>query len=331
MALLELDDVTVRHDGRTVLRVEHLVVDERRVGVVGANGSGKSTLLRLLNGLVAPATGQVRVAGLDTVRDGREVRRRVGLCFQDPADQIVMPVVADDIAFGLKNRGVPTAERDVLVAAVLDRFGIAHLADRAASTLSGGEKQMVALAAVLVTEPTTVLFDEPTGTLDLARSLRFAQVLAGLDVQAVVATHDLTLLDGSTGHPVDGSTGHPVDGSTGHPVDGSTGHPVDGSTGHPVDGSTGHPADGSTGLLPCSPSDATDRSGHPTDQHGPTAHLARGFDRVLVLDHGQIVADDKPGPALAGYRELAARACTAQHGPTEAAAALAPTSVSGVR
>ncbi|MCL2091322.1 MAG: energy-coupling factor ABC transporter ATP-binding protein [Micrococcales bacterium] len=241
--VLELDDVTVRHDGRTVLRIEHLVADERRIGVVGANGSGKSTLLRLLDGLVAPDTGRVRVAGLDPVRDGREVRRRVGFCFQDPADQIVMPVVADDIAFGLKNRGVPTAERDRRVAAVLARFGIEHLAGRAAATLSGGEKQMVALAAVLVVEPATVLFDEPTGTLDLARSLRFAQVLAGLDVQAVVATHDLDLLAGSTGHPVD------------------------------------------------------------------------RFDRVLVLDDGQIVADDAPGPALVAYRELAARTCAAQTPP----------------
>ena len=230
--VLELDDVVVRHDGRTTLRVEHLVLDERRIGVVGANGSGKSTLLRLLDGLVAPDGGRVRVAGLDPVRDGREVRRRVGFCFQDPADQIVMPVVADDVAFGLKNRGVPAAERDAQVTAVLERFSIAHLAGRAAATLSGGEKQMVALAAVLVMAPSTVLFDEPTGTLDLARSLRFAEVLDGLDVQAVVATHDLDLLD--------------------------------------------------------------------------------GFDRVLVLDEGQVVADDAPDPALAFYRGLAARASTAQ-------------------
>jgi len=232
--VLELDDVVVRHDGRTVLRVEHLVAGERRIGVVGANGSGKSTLLRLLDGLVAPDTGRVRVAGLDPVRDGRAVRHRVGFCFQDPADQIVMPLVADDIAFGLKNRGVGADERAARVGAVLDRFGIAHLAQRVAATLSGGEKQMVALAAVLVCDPSTVLFDEPTGTLDLARSLRFAQVLAGLDVQAVVATHDLDLLD--------------------------------------------------------------------------------GFDRVLVLDDGAVVADDEPGPALERYRELAALTCATSTG-----------------
>ncbi|MCL2468275.1 MAG: energy-coupling factor ABC transporter ATP-binding protein [Micrococcales bacterium] len=221
----ELDDVCVRHDGCTVLRVDHLVLDERRIAVVGANGSGKSTLLRLLDGLVAPETGSVRLGALDTVRDGRQVRQQVGFCFQDPADQIVMPVVADDIAFGLKNRGVPLAGRDAQVAAVLDRFGIGHLAQRTAATLSGGEKQLVALAAVLVCGPATVLFDEPTGTLDLARSLRFAELLADLDVQAVVATHDLDLLD--------------------------------------------------------------------------------GFDRVLVLDHGRVVADDAPGPALTAYRDLA--------------------------
>ena len=220
-----LDDVSVQHDGCTVLRVDHLVLDERRVAVVGANGSGKSTLLRVLDGLVAPDTGSVRMGDWDTVRDGRELRRHVGFCFQDPADQIVMPVVADDIAFGLKNRGVRPPERDERVAQVLDRFGIAHLADRIAATLSGGEKQLVALAAVLVCRPHTVLFDEPTGTLDLARSLRFAEILATLDVQAVVATHDLD--------------------------------------------------------------------------------LAESFDRVLVLDHGYVVADDTPGPALASYRELA--------------------------
>ncbi|MBU4215029.1 MAG: energy-coupling factor ABC transporter ATP-binding protein [Actinobacteria bacterium] len=191
---IELRDVVVRRDGRTVLTVPQLDLTQRRIGLVGANGSGKTTLLRLLNGLLAPTGGTVRVDGLDPVRDGRAVRRRVGFVFADPGEQIVLPVVGEDVAFGLKNRGIPAPERTAMVLDQLARLGAAHLVDRSAHSLSGGERQLVALAGVLVMNPATLVLDEPTGTLDLVNALRFTTLLAGLDLQVVAASHDLDLL-----------------------------------------------------------------------------------------------------------------------------------------
>src|SRR5690606_18082176 len=156
------------------------------IGVVGANGSGKSTLVRLLNGLALPASGSVRVDGLDTASRTREVRRKVGFVFQNPDNQIIYPVVAEDLAFGLRNLGVPRAEIEARVQAGLDRLGIGHLADRPSHGLSGGEKQMVALAAVLVMEPSVIVFDEPTTLLDLRNRNRLRDIISALPQSAIV-------------------------------------------------------------------------------------------------------------------------------------------------
>ena len=154
-----------------------LRLPQRRIGVIGANGSGKSTLARLLNGLVVPTRGRVLVAGHDTRRDGAAVRRRVGFVFTDPDAQIVMPTVAEDVAFSLRRRHLSTSERDRRVREVLERFGIAEHADHPAHLLSGGQKQLLALAAVLVTEPELLVCDEPTTLLDLRNTDRVAALL----------------------------------------------------------------------------------------------------------------------------------------------------------
>jgi biotin transport system ATP-binding protein len=193
---LELVDVTHSYGDRTVLRNLSLVLAEHRVGVIGGNGSGKSTFARLLNGLVLPASGRVLVDGLDTAADLRAVRRRVGFVFQDPDAQIVHPTVAEDVAFGLQNQRVPAAERDERVAEVLTRYGLAGHADHPAHLLSGGQKQLLAIAGVLVMRPARVVFDEPTTLLDLANRRRIARVIDGLEQDAVVVTHDLDLLAG---------------------------------------------------------------------------------------------------------------------------------------
>jgi biotin transport system ATP-binding protein len=198
--MIEVDEVThVYGEGqgaRTVLRDVSVALDEHRVGVVGANGSGKSTFARLLNGLVVPTTGTVRVEGLDTRTDGRQVRRRVGFCFTNPDAQIVMPTVQEDVAFGLRRRGMSRDEVRERVAAVLDRFGPASHADHPAHLLSGGQKQLLALASVLVTEPAVVVLDEPTTLLDLRNARLVADHLARLDQQVVLVTHHLELLAG---------------------------------------------------------------------------------------------------------------------------------------
>jgi biotin transport system ATP-binding protein len=173
-----------------------LHLTERRIGLVGANGSGKSTFARLLNGLVVPTTGSVLVDGLDTRAHVREVRRRVGFVFQDPDAQIVYPTVAEDVAYGLENQGVPAAERAERVAEVLERYGLAGHADHPAHLLSGGQKQLLAIAGVLVMRPARIVFDEPTTLLDLVNTRRVAQLVEDLEQQVVVVTHDLDLLHG---------------------------------------------------------------------------------------------------------------------------------------
>jgi biotin transport system ATP-binding protein len=193
---LELVDVSHSYGERSVLRNVSVTLTEHRVGVIGGNGSGKSTFARLLNGLVVPTSGTVRVDGLDTREDVRAVRRRVGFVFQDPDAQIVHPTVAEDVAFGLHNQRVPAAERAERVAEVLARYGLAGHADHPAHLLSGGQKQLLAIAGVLVMRPARVVFDEPTTLLDLANRRRVARVIEDLEQDVVVVTHDLDLLAG---------------------------------------------------------------------------------------------------------------------------------------
>ena len=181
---------------RRVLDGVDVRLEEQRVGVIGANGSGKSTFARLLNGLVLPSAGTVRVDGLDTRKDGREVRRRVGFCFTDPDAQIVMPTVAEDVAFGLRRRGMSKAHVAARVADALAAHGLDGHADHPAHLLSGGQKQLLALASVLVTEPAVLVMDEPTTLLDLRNATRIARVVEGLPQQVVLVTHHLDLLAG---------------------------------------------------------------------------------------------------------------------------------------
>ena len=195
---------------------------EHRVGLIGHNGSGKSTFVRLVDGLIRPSQGTITVDGLDTVRDGARVRARTGFLFADPDDQIVMPTVREDVTYSLRRDKLGTDEVTARVDRYLAAFGLSDLGDRPAHLLSGGQKQLLALAAVLVREPALVLMDEPTTLLDLRGERWFAEQVTGLGQTVVLATHRLDLLT--------------------------------------------------------------------------------GFDRVLVFDHGRVVADDAPAPAIAWYR-----------------------------
>ena len=178
---------------RVVLAPTTAELVERRVGVIGANGSGKSTLARMINGLVAPSTGRVLVEGFDPARDGREVRRLVGFCFTDPAAQLVMPTCVEDVELSLRRTVKDAAGRRDRALAVLARHGLADHADVSVHALSGGQKQLLALAGVLAVEPAVVVADEPTTLLDLANTRRVADLLFGLDQQLVLVTHDLDL------------------------------------------------------------------------------------------------------------------------------------------
>jgi biotin transport system ATP-binding protein len=194
---IRLEQVTVSvptHEGdRRILEETSLELTEQRIALVGPNGSGKSTLARLLNGLVPATTGRVLVDGLDVARQGREVRRRVGFMFTDPAAQLVMPTAREDVALSLRRTHPAKAERLAAADRVLADFGLEGFGDRSVHALSGGEGQLLALAGVLATAPSILVADEPTTLLDLGNSRRIGDLLLGLPQQLVLVTHDLEL------------------------------------------------------------------------------------------------------------------------------------------
>lgn len=200
MPVLELDAAGVsvpvagsRDERRVLLHPTTLRLDEGRIAVIGANGSGKSTLARLFNGLVEASTGRVRVDGLDVARNGTAVRRRVGFCFTDPAAQLVMPTCVEDVELSLRATVRDAGQRREAALTVLARHGLAGHAHDSVHHLSGGQKQLLALAGVLATDPDVLVADEPTTLLDLANTARIGDLLLGLEQQVLVVTHDLDL------------------------------------------------------------------------------------------------------------------------------------------
>jgi biotin transport system ATP-binding protein len=191
---IELEEVTVRVptvDGDLlILERTSLTITEQRVALIGPNGSGKSTLARLVNGLVAASTGRVLVDGLDVAREGRQVRRRVGFAFTDPSAQLVMPTAIEDIALSLRRTHRAKQERRRAALAVLDSYGLSGLGDRSVHSLSGGQRQLLALAGVLATDPAVLVADEPTTLLDLANSRLVGDLLFSLPQQLLLVTHD---------------------------------------------------------------------------------------------------------------------------------------------
>jgi len=189
--VIEVRDVTHGFAERDVIRSVSVTLTEPRVGIIGANGSGKSTFARLFNGLVIPRDGEVLVDGLSTRTDAAAVRRTVGFVFTDPDAQIVMPTVAEDVAFGLRRRRLGAEDTRRRVFAALSAVGLEIFADHPAHLLSGGQKQLLALCSVLVTEPRVLVCDEPTTLLDLRNTRRVLEILRGLPQQVVLVTHDL--------------------------------------------------------------------------------------------------------------------------------------------
>ena len=180
-------------DGEPVLRgISFQVPVGRRLAVLGANGAGKSTLLLHLNGLLVPQEGRVLVHDTPvTPETVREIRRRVGLVFQEPDDQLFLPTLLEDVAFGPLNDDVdPAAARDA-ARDLLRALDLHHAADRAAHHLSGGEKRLASLATTLVSSPRVLVLDEPTASLDARARQRVVRLLQQRPETLVVATHDL--------------------------------------------------------------------------------------------------------------------------------------------
>ncbi len=164
------------------------------IAVVGANGAGKSTLLLHLNGLLTPQHGGVDIGGVPVTRGTLpEIRRTVGMVFQDPDDQLFMPTVAEDVGFGPLNLGFPPEAVAARVSTALARVGAEHLAERPPYRLSGGEKRAVAIATVLAMEPNVLVMDEPSSGLDPRARRRLLDLLEGFEHTRIIATHDLDL------------------------------------------------------------------------------------------------------------------------------------------
>ncbi|RFU20010.1 ABC transporter ATP-binding protein [Geodermatophilus marinus] len=192
-ALLVEDLAFAYPDGHQALFGVDLRLDPgERVALLGPNGAGKTTLVLHLNGILTAGRGRVSVAGLPVDRDHLpEVRRRVGIVFQDPDDQLFMPTVGEDVAFGPRNLGLPETEVAARVAAALDQVGMPGAAERPPHHLSSGQRRRVAVATVLSMHPDVLVLDEPSSNLDPAGRRELAEVLEALPVTILVVTHDL--------------------------------------------------------------------------------------------------------------------------------------------
>ena len=165
------------------------------VGLIGGNGAGKSTFLQHLNGCLMPSEGTVLFGGTPISRETlEEVRRAVGVVFQDVDDQLFMSTVFDDVAFGPLNQGLAPDAVTALVHQALDRVGMRHLCDRPPYKLSGGEKRAVAIATILAVSPDIIVLDEPSSNLDPRGRRRLINLLRGFEQTRIIATHDLELV-----------------------------------------------------------------------------------------------------------------------------------------
>ncbi|MFV0460499.1 MAG: energy-coupling factor ABC transporter ATP-binding protein [Actinomycetales bacterium] len=196
---IEVEGLTFAYpDGRQVLfGIDLTIAAGERVALLGPNGAGKTTFVLHLNGLLgAPVgghgTGAVRIGGLPVRADTLlETRRRVGLVFQDPDDQLFMPTVAQDVAFGPMNLGLPRDEVEARVETALSAVGMGHVADRSPHHLSFGQRRRVAVATVLAMRPQVLVLDEPSSNLDPASRRELADILTSLATTQLLVTHDL--------------------------------------------------------------------------------------------------------------------------------------------
>jgi cobalt/nickel transport system ATP-binding protein len=194
--MLTIDKLCVKyHDGNQVLHeLSACIKDGETVGLIGANGAGKSTLLMSLVGLLLPFSGRIEVDGTLLQRDTlRQIREKIGVVFQNPDDQLFMSNVYDDIAFGLRNHGMTEETIRNRIHHVMMELGVEKLESVSSNKLSGGEKRIIAIATILVMEPSIVLFDEPSSFLDPSTRRKLIQLLKSLPMTKLIATHDLDM------------------------------------------------------------------------------------------------------------------------------------------
>lgn len=192
--MVAIEAISLHRARRELFNNFSLNLSEHRIGLVGDNGSGKSSLLRLIHGLLKPDSGIIKTLGLDTKTHANRIPSRVGFLFQNPDHQILFPTIGEEIGFGLLNRGLSPIETKERVNAILNSYGRGDWGGRSVDELSGGQKQLVCLMAVMVLEPDLLLLDEPFASLDLTTRLAFIRRLRDLPPKAIIASHDFDLL-----------------------------------------------------------------------------------------------------------------------------------------
>lgn len=198
MEIIKLEDISFAYPGGKIVfnNLNFSLIKGERVGIMGPNGTGKTTFLQIIVGLLKPQAGRVVIMGKErkTETDFYEVRTNIGLMFQDPDDQLFCPTVAEEIAFGPLNLGIPRQEAVKIVSQTLALVGLAGFEDRVTYKLSGGEKRLVALASLLAMQPEVLLLDEPTGDLDLQNIKRLISILNRLPLSYLIVSHDKQFL-----------------------------------------------------------------------------------------------------------------------------------------
>ncbi len=199
--MIRLKNIRFKYNSRYILNGVDLSVDQGdRVGLVGPNGSGKTTLCQIIMGLLIPDSGEVEIFGQKRTRESDfvEIRGRIGFLFQDADDQLFCPTVLEDVAFGPLNLGKSPEEAKRIVAATLRALKLDGFGDRITYKLSGGEKRLVSLAAVLAMEPEMLILDEPTSGLDEETTERLVEILNDSDLTSLLISHDREFLKRTT-------------------------------------------------------------------------------------------------------------------------------------
>ncbi|UJF20304.1 energy-coupling factor ABC transporter ATP-binding protein (plasmid) [Vibrio sp. SS-MA-C1-2] len=190
--MISCHDIVLKKDGKTLLSNISLTLTAKRIGIIGHNGSGKTSFSKLLNGLETPTSGEITI--FDSQGGSLPRQQHMGFVFQNPDNQIIFPIVEEDLAFGLKNSGLTKEQISQRVSQFLGQFGLEHLQKCLTHQLSGGEKQLIALLGVLIMQPDYIILDEPTTLLDLKNRGRLIHLLAGLEQTLIIVSHDLGLI-----------------------------------------------------------------------------------------------------------------------------------------
>ena len=190
---LEVKNLSYKVDGKILFKdVSFKLGHKDKIGIIGPNGSGKTTLLKIIAGLKKPLSGEIYFFDkkIENEKDYELIRNRMGFLFQDPEDQLIYPTVLEDVAFGLINSGIKIDEAKEKAENLLKNMGIYHLKDKITFRMSGGEKKLVALAGILVTDPDILLLDEPSTALDEKFTKKIIEILQDLEKTVLIVSHD---------------------------------------------------------------------------------------------------------------------------------------------